>query len=342
MTEIERIENEGALARRLAELHVNGPDRVVARAIERYHAPSRRRPRRAWVLVAAAIATLATVTVASTIALGDGSSRLASLAAMAGIGPRTTDHVQVPTAGGRPLQATSNGHTVTLLGAYGNALQTIVLLQLDVRGRPMDATVTDESGRLPGGDVASQGQDVALVYQALPVGRHTLTLHLTTIVLRPVPGARVVQTIRGDWMLTFPLLVTSDRVAVSPADGQLGGVHVHVNDVAGNGYVLDASVETTGATIDQLMGLPPESREGPRGSGAPAPTVAPDSFKVELIDSRGTPQPLIGQGSVATDKGSAGLSDVNTQTYWTGSGPGSYRLVVTYQGQRFETEFTVR
>jgi hypothetical protein len=238
------------------------------------------------------------------------------------------------------LQVTSNGHTITLAGVYGDALQTLVFLRLDVVGRPWDFTLTEGSVVLPGGSVAGEGRIVALAYPPLTAGQHALTLRVTSIVLRPLPGQAAAAPIQGDWTLAFPLRASPQLVKVSQRDGQLGNVQVHVEDVAGDGYVLAVSLETTGATIDELSGL--RSEEGVRGAPAPAPTPAPGSFQVELLDANGKQLPLIGQTAEVAGKESAEISEVSWQAYWSGTGPGTYQLVMGYRDQRFVSTFTVR
>jgi hypothetical protein len=65
----------------------------------------------------------------------------------------------------------------------------------------------------------------------------------------------------------------------------------------------------------------------------------PKGKEVKLLQSAGSsPIKKTDPPDVVATK--IGFFDFNT--YWAGAGPGTYRMVLTYQGQQLETSFPVR
>jgi hypothetical protein len=85
----------------------------------------------------------------------------------------------VPASPGSAARVTSAGHTITLLGAYGDQFHTVVYLRADAELGPPD--LRDESGRaIPAGGSQGVGDgSVALQFDPISTGRHELTLHFT-------------------------------------------------------------------------------------------------------------------------------------------------------------------
>jgi hypothetical protein len=333
--------NEGPVARRLAQVAVAGRERVIARAIERYQAPPGRRSGRRWLLPAVAVAVLGGLVVASPIAQAVGIPALSSMLASAGIGPRAATHLEGPPAHGQqPVRVTSGGHTVALRGVYGDAIHTVVLLQLEGQARVGEATLTDESGgAVPGGGTFGPG---VLDFAPLGLGQHRLTLRMTSIWIEPAAGQHEPRMVPGDWTFTFPLTVSPDRVEVSPREGQLAGVRVTMNGATGDGYVVALSFETAGATLDELSGTGPELSPRP---GEPRPSeVLKDKLGIQILDASGRPlQNVSGSGGPqGPGKVVTAPTDNTWNTYWIGRGPGTYRVVLTYKGERMECSFTIR
>lgn len=334
-----RDHDEGPLARRLLEVRVPGRERVVTGALARYRQTGRRHAGRRWLLMAAAVVVTAGV-VAATPAAQAISGPAAAALRMAGIGPRAAVDVQVPLAHGQPLQATSSGHTVTLTGAYGDATHTVVFLRFEPGWMAGSMTLVDESG-VPFGGGSTGGSshgDSEATYAPLPPGQHRLTLRMTSINRFLSDAHPGFDTVHGTWSFTFTLRVSPDRLTARPRTGTVSGVAVTIDAVSGDGYSLDASIETVGATIDELTETPNETQVTP---GVPVPTPV-DPFQVQVLDAQGRPMTVVNESNGVAGKSGTGLRDVNWQVYLAGGhGPGTYRLVVTYRGQRMESTVTI-
>jgi hypothetical protein len=291
-----------------------------------------RRPwRRPAVLALVAAALVAAVAVAP-LARAATAPVAGWLVRSAGIGPRDAGRI-TPASG--VVKASSAGYTVSLVGAYGDQVHTVLFLRT-VPAALAAVQVSDETGRvLPGGGGIGGGPDgSALEFAPFSPGHHQVTAQI--VALRPLaPGQRGV--VRGSWVLRFPLNVgtTPEAVAI-PASGDLGpGVHVAVAHAAGDGHLVDLEIETTGATIDQLG---KEPREGEAG-----PAHGPGALEIRAYDAAGHPLRPVGQSASAAGKGSdVQLRTVTWKQYLEGTGPGVYRLVVTYEGHTFESRSSIR
>jgi hypothetical protein len=322
--------DEGTLARRLVQMEVHGAADAAARAVDAYrtgHAPRRRWKR--GLLVSLAAAALIGVVAASPIAQATTSAIAAQLLEAAGIAPSKAARV----ARDGTVSATSAGYTVRLVGAYGDQYHTVLFLTVDGgEAAVANADVTDESGRqLKGANSFGPG---GLQFQGLTPGRHEITAHMRYLDAQPLREGG--SAVRGHWTLTFPLDVTAQQTAdATPATGRLGDVNISLNQAGGSGEVLYLQLETTGATIDDLS---KEPREGQPQS--PTPT---GKFTYQVFDAAGHQlTPVQGPEGRVAGKTPEGLRDVLWETYYRGTGPGTYRVVATYDGVSFESRFTLR
>jgi hypothetical protein len=293
-------------------------------------------PLRRAVLLPVAVAVLVGAVALSPVAQATTSSIAGSLLREAGILPADQGRVALP---GAAVRATSSGYTVALAGAYGDQFRTVLFFHIVPTADPVSITVSDESGAVlsRGVGVVIGGTDgTSLEFSALPPGRHRLTAHLTSV-LPQGPSRRPIgdPIVRGDWTLRFPLEVgTRSTVAATPASGELGRVHVVVVGITGGGPDgwLDLELHTTGATFEELLKLR-ELQPGVVSSRSPG------GLEIQVLDAAG--QQLTVGG--ASDGPVAGSDQASTwRQYLRGHGPGAYRLVVTFEGHRFESRFTIR
>jgi hypothetical protein len=246
------------------------------------------------------------------------------------------DQARVALPGGL-TRATSSGYTVTLVGAYGDQFHTVLFFRTHPMANLGALTVTDESRAVlgvAGGAyfVDSIGPDAALSFSALAPGRHQLTAHFDW--LEAPPGSPADSIVRGDWTLRFPLDVgTSATVEATPAAGDLGRVHVVVVRVASGDGLLYLELHTTDGTIDQLLKEPREGQSGPPNG--------PGALKIQILDAAGHQLAVVGLQASADGKRAQAVSGVTWSETLRDHGAGAYRLVMTFEGHRFESHFTI-
>jgi hypothetical protein len=298
----------------------------------------RRRLARRPALLALAAAILVAALAASPQAQAATGSISGWLLRAAGGSPADERQIEQPDG---VISATSAGYTVTLTGAYGNQFRTVLFFRTSPNAVVAATQVTDETGHvLGGGGGAGELDGSAFEFDPLAPGRHMLTVHISALMLQgsvaqPAPGpppAPPGRPLMGEWTLRFPLdVATAAAVVTIPASGDLGSVHVAVSAVVSSGGSLFMRVETTGATIDDLQG---ESQGGAfKGPGA---------LQFEVFDAGGHQVPLILASGGAAGKGSTDIRTVTWTLYAKEHSGGAYRLVVTLEGKRFESRFTIR
>jgi hypothetical protein len=167
-----------------------------------------------------------------------------------------------------------------------------------------------------------------------------VTLEVLSMTVNGWPVAVNGQTLKGDWKIHFSMKVSATSSALSPMSGTLGDVAVTFKTGGGSGDSVYVSFETVGATIDALQ---------------PAYCTAygwcsKGKFRIQMFDARGNEQKLLqNSGGFAHTPDKAAPSevwarearDVRFDTYWMGTGPGTYRLVLSYEGHQVESTFTV-
>lgn len=307
----------------------------LARAGGSHSSRGRRRPARRPALLVLAAAVLVAALAASPLVEATASPISGWLLRAVGLTPVQVTQVS---RAGRPngvVSATSAGYTVTLTGAYGDQFRTVLLLSANPKAFVMAPRVTDETGHVLGGGGGVAGLDgSALEFDPLPPGRHLLTVHVDVLMVQD-GGAQPAVAHRGDWTLRFPLdAATAATVATVPASGDLGRVHVAIHGIVSSGGSLYVQVETMGATIDELQMQPPEGQGGPGGG--------PGALHFQVFDAEGHQITTTLSGGVAAGKGATDLRAVTWTLYAKESGIGAYRLVVTFEGQHFESQFTIR
>jgi hypothetical protein len=336
---------EGALARRLYQLEVEGVDRLIGLAAngagERpAHGRSGRSGRRrallgAGLLAAALVLVMATTPLAQAVVAPVSTL----LQEVSGVSASTATRLP---GGAGVATATSSGVTVTVLGAYGDQFHTVLYVHADADADLAPGTLTDETGHTirDGGTQGIGDGVVAMQFDPVPTtGRHDLTLRIAMLfeppagtVQRTISGQRVV---RGDWTLRVPLEVrVAPTFTVEPASGSLGAVHVDIV-VSGGSDVLSVRLRTSGATLDQLEDEAPTSDERTSGPG-------PGRFRIEVRDARGRDLTQLALGGSALGvKGGPAPTTTAWSGSWKATGAGAYQLVLTYRGHELISRFTV-
>jgi hypothetical protein len=332
------------VARRLAALSVPGTDAMLARALERYGSagsPWRDRRVRLASLVAAALLLALAL---SPLAQAETSPVASRLLRLAGIG--SGDASRVAPGGGAITQATSSERTVTLLGAFGDQFRVVVFLGGGDRplGDIGPARLTDETGRSlgDGRQVGRTDEGAALEFDGLQPGGHQLTLRITSLWDAPLPlVSRVVRPafVRGSWTLHFPLAVQAARANAIPASGDLGRVHVQIDEISGGSNAAFLQLQATGATLEEL------EKTHQTGDEAHPVTPGPGRFIVQVFDPHGraVTDMTTTLGGGGTGKGQSADETQARQLIWRSymlaPGAGTYRLVVTFEGRRFQSHF---
>jgi hypothetical protein len=294
---------------------------------------ARSHPRRKALLLPAAATMLIAALALSPLAQATAGPIASSLLQEFGILPADQGRVVAP---GGVTHATSSGHTVALVGAYGDQFQTVLFFRTDPTINLGPLTVTDELGAVLGVGVA--GYDYvgtggsAQSFSALTPGRHQLTAHLDW--LERGAGSPGDSIVRGDWTLRFPLDVgRSATMEATPASGDLGRVHVVVVRIASGDGLLYLELHTTAGTIDQLLKEPSE--------GQPGPSHGPGALEIQILDAGGHQPAVVGSRASVDGKGAQAVSGVTWSETLRDHGAGAYRLVMTFEGHRFESHFTI-
>lgn len=313
---------QGELARRLRAVEVAGTEAVIRRALAAEEAPRRRRR---WMAPAVVAAVLAALVAAIPIAQATSSPIAGWILQMAGIPTGKTS--SMGSAGG--ASATVGGHTMTVLGAYGDVFHTVVVVHSDA-GREVVGAGTLRDGTTLVNDMGLSGSasgDTALMFRGLAPGLHHLTLTIGLLGKQP-------------WVLHFDLRVDAVQAPrANPPSGSLHGVPVTIQHAGGAPGVVMTEFETRGATMDELFEEPSEAQ------AAAGAKTGPDPLKIRLFGPSGKELPLrTGEGGVAPSQtgGKGGdFGDVLWEETWPWAGKGTYRLVLTYKGDTFQSTFTI-
>jgi hypothetical protein len=331
--------DDDALARRLAVLGVEGDEHVLDLTLAVYRARLGTSPRRRWLqggsFVAAVVVFLVvgSVIVAAT-SFGDVILRFAGLA------PNDAGRIQLVVG-----SATSSGQTVQVVGAYADATRTVVFVHTSAAG-PVWATLTTDWGQQLSGPSQAweRSGEGALAFGPIANPRpegDRVTLKVLSLQVRGGPLAPNGNTVRGEWEIRFSVKASVDSVVPTPTSGKLGRLDVVFKIAGGSGDSVYVSFETLGATSDELQ---------------PAYCTAygwcsDGRLRIQMFDPTGTELKILQSAG-----GLAHLPDkvappevwareamhVRFDTYWTASGPGTYRLVLSYEGQRLASTFAVR
>jgi hypothetical protein len=147
------------------------------------------------------------------------------------------------------------------------------------------------------------------------------------------------QYLKGDWKIHFTVKVRAGSVIPTPATGKLGDLQVTFKTAGGSGDSVFVSLETVGVKADDL---------GPAWCTAYG-WCSRGSLRIQMFDPRGKELKLL-QGGLSSpinktdppDVVAKKIGIVDFNTYWAGSGPGKYRMVLSYEGLQLEATFTVQ
>lgn len=220
--------------------------------------------------------------------------------------------------------ASSSGYTIYLEGGYADATRTVLLLRTDPpdgANHGLDSLkLTDQFGR----KYRSRGANanVETGYQAaefVPFGwpaslvgvRFTLQVSGISSYTGPTMPWRAVP---GSWKLRGTLGVEQGRVLTRPPSGRVGEMTIDFDEVRVTDATLQVRMRITGTSAADL------SRMVPNGlKGRPA-------LQVLLVDANGAV--LLGGTSSSTGTREGAVVTSN----WYRTGPGRYRMVVSYEG----------
>jgi hypothetical protein len=329
--------DQSELARRLATISIAGSDRVLSQTLAIYDAPTNKSGHRGWrrpgLLIAAVLASL----VAGSAAIAASTPASDVVLRFVGLAPKDSGHIQNVVG-----SATSSGQTVQVLGAYGDATRTVVFVHTTAGG-PVWATLTTDSGQNVSGPSQVWEQDGAGALAFGPIANPNpagegVTLHVMALTVNGSPLAVNGHDLKGDWKIHFSVKVRTDSVTPTPATGKLGDLAVTFRTAGGSGNSVFVSFETAGATSDEMKPFYCTAY-GWCSTG---------KLHIQMFDPTGKELKVLQGGGTSTinktdppDVIAAKARVVDFTTYWAGSGPGTYRMVLTYHGQQLAATFAV-
>lgn len=222
-------------------------------------------------------------------------------------------------------QATSSGYTVELVGGYADVSRTVLFLRATPAARVVmtfsdHARLRDQFGReynLTGGFANSETGEAAITFMPIqqPAARVGARLTLTLTELEDRSGTQAA-TIAGRWELRGTLLSDEGRDLPVPEPGAIGGATFVFTRVRALPAAMLVEAQVGGATMAEFMERIPDGAKG-------RPV-----FTERLIDASGQERRLLsGSGS------SNGTTSLTRQWLWEITGPGSYELVLTWEGR---------
>ena len=327
-----------ALEQRLTDLSFEMPDadRITARVL---FLPQENRRRQLPRLIALGVATLLIAggvlyfVPAADAALADAPIAGALLrdAGLTGAGTKVTSVGAV---------ASSSGFRLQLVGAYADSARTVLLLRASPAVQPFDVPgydiqLSDQFGRsynVQSGQTDSRTGQVIVQFDALAwpdaLTGARLTLKVTAVQRSclaaafcsyPLPDGPVVT---GSWTLPATLGVDEGTGLPLPAAAQLGAARFQFTSVRSSTATIGIDIQVTGVTFNDLGQLIPDG-----GKGTPV-------FTIDLFSPTGD----------VADAGSSvgeGLQGPIIQFLGYRSGPGVYRLHISYRGSDVDRLLTV-
>jgi hypothetical protein len=328
-----------ALEQRLTDLSFEMPDadQITARVL---FLPQESRRRRLPRVIALGVATLliaagvlyfvpaADAALANAPVAGD----LLRDAGLTGAGTKVTSVGAV---------ASSSGFRLQLVGAYADSTRTVLLLRASPAVQPFggvpgyDIQLTDQFGRsynVQGGQTDSRTGQVIVQFDAL-AWPDALTGARITLKVSAVQRACLAAafcsdpvaespTVTGSWTLPATLGVDEGTALSLPTTAQVGAASFHFTSVRSSTATIGIDIQVTGATFDDL-----EQRIPDGGKGTPV-------FTIDLFSPT---------GDVADAGYSIGedLQGPIIQFLGYRSGPGEYRLHISYRGSDVDRLLTV-
>lgn len=318
------------LGRRLATLGLTTPPDLIARVLAASPAQHRRATGRPlWATLGMAGILLVGALTAATYfaprfqqALADSplvGSAITPLLQGLGLEPLTGRFHEVHAV------STSAGYQMQIVGAYADENETYFAVRMTpaLPTYPSDATLTDQFGRnlqLQGGttDLVSGNAiwNFAGVGWPDTVVGARLTLHVRSLDVASDPP----HVLQGNWTLHPTIAIEPGKPYAGPlpADGTLD-----------NSSIRFTRVQASAATVQVQMqiGEPLSKRLGDTvGSVVPGVSKPHPAFDVRLLRVDGTDV----QGLREEEHSSLGGTDVSV--IWLRPAPGTYRLVVSYEG----------
>ena len=326
------------LEQRLTDLTFETPDagRVTARVLSLANRPRRSALPRVIALGVATLVIAAGVLYfvpAADAALADApiAGDLLRDAGLAGAG------TQVTSVG---AAASSSGVRLQLIGAYADSARTVLLVRanpaVDFFGVPgYDLQLTDQFGRsynVQSGQTDSRTGQVIVQFEALAwpdaLTGARITLKVTAVKRLcataafcndPLPEASAVT---GSWVLPATLGVDEGTSLALPATAQLGAARFQFTSVRSTSATIGIEIHVTGVTFDDLQQRIPDG-----GKGTPV-------FTIDLFSPTGD----VANASFSMGDG---LQGPVIQFLGYRSGPGEYRLHISYRGSSVDRMLTV-
>lgn len=326
------------LEQRLTDLAFDTPDpgQVTARVLSLSQTPRRRQLPR---LIALGVATLLIAAgvlyfvPAADAALADApiAGDLLRDAGLTGAGTKVTSVGAV---------ASSSGFRLQLVGAYADSARTVLLLRANPAVQPLgvpgfDIQLTDQFGRsynVQSGQTDSRTGQVILQFDALAwpdaLTGARITLKVSAVQRACLSAAFCSDpvaespTVTGSWTLPATLGVDEGTALPSPAAAQLGAARFQFTSVRSSTATIGIDIQVTGVTFNDLGQVIPDG-----GKGTPV-------FTIDLFSPTGD----------AADAGASvgeGLQGPIIQFLGYRSGPGVYRLHISYRGSDVDRLLTV-
>ena len=230
--------------------------------------------------------------------------------------------------------AVSSGYRVQLAGVYADASQTILLLQVNPPAsvvNPDEVSLSDQFGRnLQFRSASYDFQSGAQVLTFEPLGwpdsvlGARLSLRITALEANPEVGIKT----PGTWTLHGQVGIQPKVELARPTDGRIGGTQFSFNSIVRSGPAVEVDMHVSGPLATHLTDAV--------GKEIPNVSKPQPAFNVRLFDATGAEVQPIG-GNMSSQ---LGYEDV--RFLWLATKPGTYRLVVSYEGQgQFEREIDV-
>jgi Domain of unknown function (DUF4179) len=308
---------------RLRRLAVETPDDLVARARSRAAGQPRRRLTPALVAAAAVAALVALVTVNEAAAyfvpaygraIADTPLGLLTQPLLRAGGQTAEQVTPIGTT------VTSDGHSIQLVGAYADGLQTTIYLQVD--GQPLAAPIapggkvvgdrysasmelTDDAGRhyQERGSSGSSATDFEPLRGPAARSGVRLTLRVTRLwdhSVAPRSKHDAPPHVDGNWTFTFTLRQRPAVDLARPAPLTIGDTTYTFTSIRA-ADTMAVKIRVSGGAVSRW-----------------AASGATDAYRLELYNAAGAPQ-RIGYGSFGRDQ---------IDTSWVLDGSGRYRLHV--------------
>jgi hypothetical protein len=330
--------DQDVLARRLGALRVPGSERVLNFALATYRVRPEPSPRRRWLRRGSVVAALLLFLVAGS-AFAAATSFSDAILQFVGLAPSDAGRIQ-PGLG----SATSSGQTVQVVGAYGDTTRTVIFLHT-TPGGPVWATLTTDSGQTLSGPSQTWERDGNGALAFGPIASPDAQGDGVTLKVMSVTGVGAFgpngQNVKGEWAIHFSVRASGDSVVPTPTSGKLGDLVVTFEAAGGSGDSVYVSFETVGATFDQLRPAYCTAYGWCSTGRLRIQMFDPSGKELKALTSRGGFAHLPDKGA-PPEEWAREARNLRFDTYWIGSGPGTYRLLLTYEGHQLESTFATR